>query len=219
MLKTTYQYEQTAARLVVEGFPDLSAGQSNEAIGILSSWRLQLIGAPELEGTRDHLEALMAAVMPYARHRLSGVQRRFGLENGFVSIAPDQANHRLELRSSREGVEPLQLKLDDAELADLVRCLDRLRLDNRVKLTWTFPEDRPLKRQEIVDRIPLQNASDQPFWPGLLWHAPSPPPGLFLCLRKPKRHRQHRHRWTSLKRSPIVDVKETRFRIAAVTAP
>ena len=41
MLKTTYQYEQTAARLVVEGFPDLSAGQSNEAIGILSSWRLQ----------------------------------------------------------------------------------------------------------------------------------------------------------------------------------
>ena len=76
MLKTTYQYEQTAARLVVEGFPDLSAGHSNEAIGILSSWRLQLIGAPELEGTRDHLEALMAAVMPYARHRLSGVQRR-----------------------------------------------------------------------------------------------------------------------------------------------
>jgi len=83
MLKTTYQYEQTAARLVVEGFPDLSAGQSNEAIGILSSWRLQLIGAPELEGTRDHLEALMAAVMPYARHRLSGVQRRFGLERRF----------------------------------------------------------------------------------------------------------------------------------------
>ena len=40
MLKTTYQYEQTAARLVVEGLPDLSAGHSNEVIGILSSWRL-----------------------------------------------------------------------------------------------------------------------------------------------------------------------------------
>ena len=64
MLKTTYHYEQTAARLVVEGFPDLSAGHPSEAIGILSSWRLQLIGAPELEGTRDHLEALMAAVSP-----------------------------------------------------------------------------------------------------------------------------------------------------------
>ena len=53
MLKKTYQYEQNAARLVVEGLPDLSAGHSNEVIGILSSWRLQLIGhrnwkAPEI---------------------------------------------------------------------------------------------------------------------------------------------------------------------------
>ena len=167
MLKTTYHYEQTAARLMVEGFPDLSAGHPSEAIGILSSWRLQLIGAPELEGTRDHLEALMAAVMPYARHRLSGVQRRFGQESGFVSIAPDQASHRLELRSSREGVEPLQLMLDDAELADLVRCLDRLRLDSRVKLTWKLPADCPLKRQEIVDRVPLQKRLGPPLLAGV----------------------------------------------------
>ena len=48
----------------------------------------------------------------------------------FCEHRADQTNHRLELRSSREGVEPLQLKLDDAELADLVRCLDRLRLDH-----------------------------------------------------------------------------------------
>ena len=167
MLKTTYQYEQTAARLVVEGFPDLSAGHSSDAVGILSSWRLQLVGAPELEGTRDHLEALMAAVMPYARHRLSGVQRRFGQESGFVSIGPNQTNHLLELRSSREGVEPLQLKLDDAELADLVRCLDQLRIDSRVKLTWTFPEDRPLQRKEIVDRIPLQKRLGPPLLAGV----------------------------------------------------
>ena len=167
MLKTTYRYEQTAARLEVEGFPDLSAGHSNDAIGILSAWRLQLVGAPELEGTRDHLEALMAAVMPYARHRLSGVQRRFGQESGFVSIGPDQTSHRLELRSSREVVEPLQLKLDDAELADLVRCLDRLRLDSRVKLTWAFPEDRPLQRQEIVDRVPLQKRLGPPLLAGI----------------------------------------------------
>ncbi len=169
MLKTTYQYEQTAARLVVEGFPDLSAGHSNDAIGILSSWRLQLVGAPELEGTRDHLEALMAAVMPYARHRLSGVKRRFGQDSGFVSMGPgpDPTAHVLELRSSREGVEPLQLNLDDAELADLVRCLDQLRIDSRIKLTWAFPEDRPLQRQEVVDRIPLQQRLGPPLLAGV----------------------------------------------------
>ena len=164
MLKTVHRYEQTAARLMVEGFPDLSDGQEGDTIGILSGWRLQLIGAPELEGTRDHLEALMKAVMPYARHQLSGVRRRFGEDDSFVAIAPDGEIHRLELRSSQEGVEPLQLRLDDAELSDLVRCLDRLRLDQRVPLTWAIPEERPLTRRELVERIPLQ----QRFAPAVL---------------------------------------------------
>ena len=164
MLKTVHRYEQTAARLVVEGFPDLSSGQEGDTIGILSGWRLQLIGAPELEGSRDHLEALMNAVMPYARHQLSGVRRRFGGDDSFVAISPDGEKHQLELRSSQEGVEPLQLSLDDAELSDLVRCLDRLRLDQRVPLTWAIPEERPLTRRELVERMPLQ----QRFGPAVL---------------------------------------------------
>ena len=164
MYKTVHHYEQTAALLVVEGFPDLSSGQEGDTIGILSGWRLQLIGAPELEGTRDHLEALMNAVMPYARHQLSGVRRRFGGHDSFVAIVPDGEMHRLELRSSQEGVEPLQLRLDDAELSDLVRCLDRLRLDTRVKLAWAIPEERPLTRRELVERMPLQ----QRFGPAVL---------------------------------------------------
>ena len=104
MLKTVHRYEQTAARLMVEGYPDLSSGQEGDTVGILSGWRLQLIGAPELEGTRDHLEALMIAVMPYARHQLSGVRRRFGADDGFVAIAPSGDKHQLELRSSQKGV-------------------------------------------------------------------------------------------------------------------
>ena len=168
MQKNSYRYEQSAALLLVEGYPDLSAGHGNEAIGILSAWRLQLIGTPELEGTRDHLESLMSAVMPYARHQLSGVGRRFGANSSFVSIGPMESGpgHQLELRSSREGVEPLQLKLDDADLADLVRCLDRLRLDERVKLTWTIPSDQPLKRQDLVDRIPMQRRLAAPILGG-----------------------------------------------------
>ena len=174
MQKNTYRYEQTAALLLVEGYPDLSAGHGNEAIGILSAWRLQLIGTPELEGTRDHLESLMSAVMPYARHQLSGVGLRFGADGGFVSIGPmdSGSGYQLELRSSREGVEPLQIKLDDADLADLVRCLDRLRLDERVKLTWTIPTDQALKRHELVDRIPLQRRPAAPGLGGLALPAP-----------------------------------------------
>ena len=156
MLKTVHRYEQTAARLVVEGYPDRSDGQEGDTIGILSAWRLQLVGAPELEGTRDHLEAMMAVVMPYARHQLSGIGGRFGTDESFVGIEAVGGRHQLQLRSSREGVKPLQILLDDADLADLVRCLDRLRLDEKVKLKWTYPEDQPLARKELVERIPLQ---------------------------------------------------------------
>ena len=164
MQKNTYRYEQTAARLLVEGYPDLSASQTSDNIGILSGWRLQLIAAPELEGTREHLEALMAVVMPYARHCLSGVRRPFETEQGFVSIGPDSDAHELQLRSSREGVDPLELRLDDAELSDLVRCLDRLRLDQRVQLSWKLPSDQPLPRHELVERIPMRRR----FGPSLL---------------------------------------------------
>ena len=43
MQKNSYRYEQTAARLVVEGYPDLSASQAADAIGILSTWKLLLV--------------------------------------------------------------------------------------------------------------------------------------------------------------------------------
>ena len=167
MHKIIHRYEQTAARLVVEGYPDLSSDQEGDTIGILSGWRLQLVGAPELEGTREHLEAMMAVVMPYARHRLSGVASSFGAPDSFVGLVPNRTGHTLQLRSSREGVKPLELQLDDADLADLVRCLDRLRLDQRVQLNWTVPVDRPLARRDLAERIPIQRR----FGPALLGSA------------------------------------------------
>ena len=178
MQKLSYRFEQSAARLVVEGFPDRSAGQADDCIGILSAWRLQLVGAPELEGTREHLEALMAVVMPYARHCLSKSPKAFGGKGSFVAIRPDDNRHQLVLRSSREGVEPLQLQLDDADLADLVRCLDRLRLDRRVQLNWTLPEERPLQRRELAERTPLHRRLASP----LLVMTQSPVSGSNLAL-------------------------------------
>ena len=53
-------------------------------------------------------------------------------------------------------MEPLKLRIDDAELSDLVRVLDRLELDRRVQLAWQLPADQPLARHELVERIPLQ---------------------------------------------------------------
>ncbi|MFM7732992.1 MAG: DUF4335 domain-containing protein [Cyanobium sp.] len=156
-MKKTLQFDQQSCRLTLEGLPDLSAGQSSEAIGILTGWSLAWVGrAEELEGRREHLQAIVEVVLPYARHLVSGVPRRFGDADQPVEIAPAAGGgHQLLLRSSQPGVEPLTLLLDDAELADLVRVLDRLLLDGRLQLSLSVPASRPLRAREVQRRTPL----------------------------------------------------------------
>lgn len=154
-MKLSTRYEQTSCRLVLEGLPDLSAGQGSDSLGILTGFSLALAGRTELEGKREHLEALMAAVLAYARHLLSAQPRPFGRDDEPVAISPAAAGHRLELRSSQPDTPPLRLELDDAELADLVRCLDALRLDPRVVVPFALPAPQPLRRRELKRRQPL----------------------------------------------------------------
>ena len=156
-MKQTLQYDQLSCRLRVEGLPDVSAGQPAGALGILTGWTLAWVGRPELEGRREHLLAMMEVVLPYARHLISGAPRPFGEADQPVAIRPGEGGlHRLELRSSQPDTPPLQVDLDAAELADLVRVLDQLRLDPRLVLPMPVPVDRPLRARELSEREPLQ---------------------------------------------------------------
>ena len=161
-MKLSTRYEQTSCRLVLDGLPDLSAGQDTNTLGILTGFTLALAGRTELEGRREHLQALISVVLPYARLLLSGQSRSFGREQDAVAIQPDQAGHRLELRSSQPNTSPLVLGLDDAELADLVRTLDLLRLDPRVALALEWPPYQPLHRRELRRRVPLSRRMAAP---------------------------------------------------------
>lgn len=158
-MKQTLRFEQLSCRLQVEGLPDVSVGQRGEAIGIITGWSLRWAGRPELEGRKEHLLALMQVVLPYARHLISGVRRRFGGPPLPVEIAPSGADtagatHTLLLRSSQPDTPPLTIGLDDAELADLVRVLDQLRLDPRLQMPLDLPVPQPLKPREVQGRLP-----------------------------------------------------------------
>jgi hypothetical protein len=153
-MKQTLRFEQLSCRLQVEGLPDVSVGQRGEAIGIITGWSLRWAGRPELEGRKEHLLALMQVVLPYARHLISGVRRRFGGPPLPVEIGPAGATHTLLLRSSQPDTPPLTIGLDDAELADLVRVLDQLRLDPRLQMPLDLPAPQPLKPREVQGRLP-----------------------------------------------------------------
>jgi hypothetical protein len=187
-MKTTLRFDQLSCRLQVEGLPDVSAGQAAQSVGIITGWSLQWAGRPELEGRKEHLQALMAVVLPYARHLISGVRRRFGVEPEPVEIGPHpEGGHVLLLRSSQPDTPPLQLRLDDAELADLVRVLDQLRTDGRLQLPLALPEPRPLRARELEQRTPLAQRIAAPVGgalallivagAGLLLPVPRPLPG------------------------------------------
>ena len=183
-MKQTLQFDQLSCRLRVEGLPDVSVGQSGDALGIITGWTLQWAGRPELEGRKEHLLALMQVVLPYARYLISGVPRRFGAEPQPVEIAPAPAGgHTLLLRSSQPDTPPLELPLDDAELADLVRVLDQLRLDPRLQLPLELPVPVPLKARELLERRPLAQRLAAPVGGVLALVVAS---GLGLLVPEPK---------------------------------
>ena len=152
MNKLNYCYLVNSTKLNIEGLPDISLNQSLDTIGILSKWQLELLGNPLLEGKRHHLESLLSVVLPYARYFLSGVPKEFGSSLSPVTISPDGTSHQIILRSSDVSTDPLKIVMDDAELADLVRCLDQLIGDKRVGIVWNLPEYKPLKYREKLSK-------------------------------------------------------------------
>lgn len=182
-MQLTTRYEQTSCRLVLQGLPDLSSGQDANTLGILTGFSLALAGHTELEGKREHLAALIAVVQPYARHLLSGAPRAFGDDDQPVAIAPQDGRHALQLRSSQPNTAPLTLLLDDAELADLVRCLDQLRLDSCVQITLPVPPLQPLRRRDLRQREPIVRRLSAPM-AGLA--AVAVAAGVALLLPTPK---------------------------------
>ncbi len=158
MIKNTFKYDQSSVRLQIDGLPDYSLEHNKGMIGIISSWRLELVGSHELEGKREHLQDLMSKVLPYARACLSGIRKTYGEESEPVIIkAKDDIYHKLVLCSSQKGTPPLELVIDDAELTDLVRCLDNLRFDPNVKILWNVPIDTPLLKRDLADKQPIWN--------------------------------------------------------------
>lgn len=184
-MKQTLRFDQISCRLMVEGVPDVSIGQGSAAIGILTGWSLQWAGRPELEGKKEHLLALMQAVLPYCRRLISAAPRAVGSDDQPVAISPTgPGQHQLQLRSSQPDTPPLTVQLDDAELADLLRVLDQLRLDPRLSLDVQVPADQPLPARELNSRIPKRQRFAAPVAAlavvlmssaaALLWPTPKP---------------------------------------------
>ncbi len=153
MINLSYRFDQNSSSLELSGMPDVSNGDSEDTIGILSSWTLKIIGSPLLEGEKEHLDALMQVILQYSRSYISRIRKTFSSNNKIVTISPFGNSHKLLLNSTKEGVKPLEIILDDSELSDLTRCLDLLRYDPRFNIRWDIYEERPFSKKYILTSI------------------------------------------------------------------
>ncbi len=153
MINLSYKFVQNSSSLELDGMPDVSNGDSENTIGILSSWTLKIIGSPTLEGEKEHLENLMQVILQYSRSYISGIRKTFISKKSIVTISPFGSSHKLLLNSTKKDVKPLEIILDDSELSDLTQCLDLLRFDPRFNLCWDITLDIPFSKRYIQSSI------------------------------------------------------------------
>ena len=153
MINLSYRFIQDSSSLELSGMPDVSNGDPEDTIGILSSWTLRIIGLPQLEGEKEHLDEFMQAILQYSRSNISGIKKTFISNNKLVSISPSGISHKLLLNSTKKGIKPLEIILDDSELSDITRCLDLLRFDSRFNINWDINQERPYSKKYILTSI------------------------------------------------------------------
>tara|TARA_B100000579_G_scaffold434559_1_gene455713 strand:- start:73 stop:672 length:600 start_codon:yes stop_codon:yes gene_type:complete len=154
MINLSYKFDQNSSSLELEGMPDVSNGDPEDTVGILSSWTLKIIGSPPLGGEKEHLDNLMQVILQYSRSYISGIRKTFISNKKIVTISPLGNNHKLLLNSTKEDVKPLEIILDDSELSDLTRCLDLLRFDHRFNINWDIYQEKPFSKKYIHTSTP-----------------------------------------------------------------
>ena len=157
MINLSYRFDQDSSSIEIAGMPDVSNGDSENTIGIISSWTLKIIGFPLLEGEKEHLDNLMEVILQYSRSYISGIRKTFISNKKIVTITPAGSRHKLLLSSTRDGVKPLEIVLDDSELSDLTRCLDHLRFDPRFNISWNINQEKPFSKKYIVSNVSSSN--------------------------------------------------------------
>ena len=159
MINLSYRFDQNSSSLKISGMPDVSNGDSENTIGILSSWSLKIIGSPLLEGEKEHLDNLMQVIFLYSRSYISGIRKTFVSNKKIITMSPFGMSHKLLLKSTKEGVNPLEIILDDSELSDLTRCLDLLRFDSRFSIQWDINHELPFSKKYIVNNLSNANTN------------------------------------------------------------
>ena len=132
MLQNKLLFNQSAVSLEIIGLPDYSKNESKDQISIISQWKLEIIDKPLIEGNIEHLSSIMEAFYSYSYSLLNNEIAFY--ESKLIDIkAENFFTHNLLLKSSKPDVKPLNIKIGNSVLSDIVNCFDQFNSSNKVR--------------------------------------------------------------------------------------
>ena len=135
MLQNKYTFTQSSAELEIVGLPDYSKSDSEKKISIISKWKLSIIDQPDIEGGLDHLKLILQSFYEYSSLIILGKEEK--LESKLIDINLDEDGlHNLLLKSTKPKVDPLKLKLGNAEFTDVLNCFDQLKQSENISFNF-----------------------------------------------------------------------------------
>ena len=145
MLQNKYTFTQSSAELEIVGLPDYSKSDSEKKISIISKWKLSIIDQPDIEGGLEHLKLILQSFYKYSSLIILGKDEK--LESKLIDINLDEDGlHNLLLKSTKPQVEPLKLKLGNAEFTDVLNCFDQLKQSENI--SFNFQTISPIYKKQ-----------------------------------------------------------------------
>ena len=131
MIQNKLSFHQSSVSLEIIGLPDYSNNDNKDQISIISEWKLTIIDKPLIEGKIDHLGPIMNAFYVYSSLLIKNENPIY--ESRLIDIKADNLYiHNIVLKSSKENVKPLILKIGNSLLSDIINCFDQLNESSKV---------------------------------------------------------------------------------------
>ena len=132
MLQNKLLFNQSSVSLEIIGLPDYSNNENKEQISIISQWKLMIINKPLIEGNIDHLGLIMEAFYNYSNFLINNEEPLY--ESNLIDIKADNFfTHNILLKSSKSDVDPLNIKIGNSVLLDIINCFDQLNSSKKIR--------------------------------------------------------------------------------------
>jgi len=142
-MQNKLSFHQSSASLEIIGLPDYSNNENKDQISIISQWKLTIVDKPLIEGKIEHLGPIMDAFYIYSNLLIKNEIPIY--ESKLIDIKADNLHiHNIILKSSKENVKPLVLKIGNSLLSDTINCFDQLNESPKVRI----------KKTDILTNIP-----------------------------------------------------------------